>query len=193
MSLATPELFAGLVAVTALQRLAELVLSRRNLARLSRASRPADSGANWSALVALQVAWLAGSGLEPLVRAARPEHALFTAGLTAFLAGAALRLWCIHTLGGWWNARARVDPGLCVASHGPYRWIRHPNYLGVLLEVVGLPLAGGAWLTLALALPAHAWVLCRRIQGEDALLAQVPGYREAMGHKGALLPRWSRR
>jgi len=180
---------ALLVAVTALQRLAELMLSRRNLARLDRGSRPADTRTNWIALVVLQVLWLSGCWIEPWLRDARPPRALAWVGLGVFLGGAALRVWCIATLGRWWNARARVDPGLTVVSHGPYRWVRHPNYLGVLLELVGLPLVGGAWWTLALLTPPHVLVLARRMRGEDLLLCTLPGYAERMAGKGALLPR----
>lgn len=186
MSLA---LIEALVVFTALQRLFELWHSRRNLGRLSDASRPADSSANWSALVALQSLWLAGSALEPLLRGKIPSSAVAWSGLSLYLAGEALRVWCILSLGAWWNARARVDPGLRVVSHGPYRWIRHPNYLGVLLELVGLPLAAGAWWTLALLAPPHLVVLLTRIRGEDRLLLALPEYAESMAGKGAVLPR----
>lgn len=186
-------IYEALVALTALQRLAELVHSRRNLGQLSEAARPADSSRNWVALIALQVAWLAGCALESALRGTLPLAALFWSGGALFLAGEALRTWCILSLGTSWNARARVDPGLLVVSHGPYRWIRHPNYLGVLLEFVGLTLAGGAWATLTvLALP-HGLVFRRRMRGEDALLFALPGYAAAMGAKGALVPRLSRR
>lgn len=193
MTLLSPPVLEVLVALTALQRLGELVHSRRNQRALSGASAAADSRGNWSALVALQVAWLAGSALEPALRGAVAAPAPFWTGLALFAAGQGLRIWCILTLGPWWNARASVDPGLRVVAHGPYRWIRHPNYLGVLLEVLGLPLAAGAWWTLALLAPLHALVLARRIRGEDRLLFALPGYSEAMAGKGALWPRASRR
>ena len=179
-----------LVALTALQRLWELRHSRTNLSALSRASQSADSSANWSALVLLQTLWLSGAALEPALRGRVARPALLWVGLVLFLLGEALRIWCIRTLGPAWNARALVDPELVIVSRGPYRWIRHPNYLGVLLELVGLPLAGGAWITLALLAPLHLFVLFRRMRGEDELLGRMPGYAQAMGAKGALLPRF---
>jgi methyltransferase len=185
-------LYEAVVALTIAQRLAELVHSRRNQRRLAPASADADTRANWIALVVAQTGWIAGCVLEPALRGAVAPRGAFVAGVALFLAGAALRTWCILRLGPSWNARARVDPGLRVVSSGPYRWIRHPNYLGVLLELVGLPLAGGAWWTLALTVPPHVWVLARRIRGEDRLLYGVPGYAEAMSGKGALLPRLRR-
>jgi methyltransferase len=193
MSLPSSAFLAGLVALTALQRLLELAYSRRNLRRLSPAARPADSPASWLALVVLQSLWLAGCVLEPFWRGALPAAGFFWGGLALFAVGELLRTWCILALGTRWNARARVDPSLSVVSSGPYRWIRHPNYLGVLLELVGLPLAGGAWWTLALAAPLHLAVFLRRIRGEDALLFALPGYAETMGRKGALVPRLLRR
>jgi methyltransferase len=193
MSLRMLAFFECLVGLTALQRLLELRYSNANLRRLSPAARPADSSANWSALVALQSLWLGGCALEPALRGTLPGATCFWTGLVLFLAGEGLRTWCILTLGARWNARARVAPDLRIASRGPYRWVRHPNYLGVLLELVGLPLAGGAWWTLALSAPLQLAVLLRRIRGEDALLFALPGYAEAMGRKGALLPRWPHR
>lgn len=184
--------FEALVALTAVQRGLELLYSRRQQRRQSPASRNADPRGNWSALVVLQGAWLAGSALEPALRGAIARGAALACGLALFAAGAALRVWCMRALGASWNARARVDPTLAVVSTGPYRWLRHPNYLGVLLEAVGLPLAGGAWIVLAAAAPLHALVLARRMRGEDELLARVPGYSEHMAHKGALWPRWTR-
>jgi methyltransferase len=193
MTVARLGAFELIVALTAIQRLAELVHSRRNLARLAPGSTNADSRANFSMLVVLQTLWLAGSAFEPARRGDTAAWTWFVLGLVLFALGQALRVWCIVTLGRWWNARARIDPALEVVTSGPYRWVRHPNYLGVLLEAVGLPLAGGALWTLALLAPAHALVLWRRIHGEDALLFSVPGYRAAMGTKGALLPRFGRR
>ena len=185
--------FELLVAAAILQRLAELVHSRRNLARLSDAARAADSSANWSVLVLLQTLWLAGCALEPAWRGEVPRAELYWTGLALFLAGELLRVWCIASLGPSWNARAKVDPGLRVIAHGPYRFLRHPNYLGVLLELVGLPLMGAAWWTLALLFVPHLVVLTQRIRGEDRLLFALPGYAEAMAGKSALWPRFARR
>ena len=192
MSLRSPGFLCIVVGLAAIQRLLELLHSRRNLARLSSAARSADPAANWFAMVALQALWLAGCAAEPLWRGRVAPAPLFWLGLACFASGEALRTWCILTLGGAWNARGRVDPSIRIVSRGPYRWIRHPNYLGVLLELVGLPLAGGAWATLGVALPLHLVVLLRRMRGEDELLSALPGYGEAMGGKGALVPRFRR-
>ena len=77
--------FEGLVALVALQRLVEMWHSRRNLARLTPNSRPADSRANWCALVTLQVAWLLGCGLEPALRGGLPAPRFFWLGLVVVI------------------------------------------------------------------------------------------------------------
>jgi methyltransferase len=93
--------------------------------------------------------------------------------LAVVLAAQALRWWCIATLGNQWNTRVIVVPGLPLVSAGPYRWLRHPNYLAVTLEVAALPLVHTAWLTAALFTAANAAVLSVRIRVEERALATV--------------------
>jgi methyltransferase len=82
-----------------------------------------------------------------------------------------------------------VPSDLRVVDSGPYRWIRHPNYVALGMEFLGLPLIGGAYLSaLGLGL-ANAALLRRRIVEEDALLMAIPAYRERMGDKPAFIPR----
>jgi methyltransferase len=177
----------AVAAAVGVQRLLELRTSRAHVRE--RGGTRADGLGNWRLLVVGQTAWILGCAAEPLLRARAPAWGFLAAGLALLFAGEALRLLCMRELGREWNARAIVPADLAVVTSGPYRFIRHPNYLGVLLEVVGLCVAAEAWITLAGAGPLHLVVLRRRMRGEDALLAHVPGYREAMGAKGALLPR----
>lgn len=130
--------------------------------------------------------------LPPLERALRseppPAWALWS-GLGLLLVAQLVRVWALRTLGRAWNARAVVDLSGPLVTGGPYRFVRHPNYLAVLLEFVALPLAAGAWITLV-ALPlAHAPILAARIRREEASLAALPGWSEAFGPLGRVLPR----
>jgi methyltransferase len=93
--------------------------------------------------------------------------------LAVVLAAQALRWWCIVTLGNQWNTRVIVVPGLPLVSAGPYRWLRHPNYLAVALEVAALPLVHTAWVTAVLFTSANAAVLSVRIRVEERALATV--------------------
>ena len=183
--------FFLLLGCVAAQRLVELVHSRRNLARLAREGTPelAESRADFARMVAVHVALVVLPALEVLAFGTRLPRALAWAAFGVFLAAQGLRFWTLATLGAYWNARAAVDPGRGFVAHGPYRFVRHPNYLAIALEFLSIPLVGGAWVSWIALNAANAWILARRIAGEDALLGRIPGYREAMGHKGALLPR----
>jgi methyltransferase len=74
-----------------------------------------------------------------------------------------------------------------VAS-GPYRWIRHPNYLAVILEFAALPMGAGAWRSAAGLSLLNGAVLQDRIRAEEALLAEVPGYEELFATKSRFIP-----
>ena len=82
----------------------------------------------------------------------------------------ALRWWCIATLGKQWNTRIVVIPGAGRVRTGPYRRLRHPNYVAVVVEGVCLPLVHTAWITATTFSIANAWVLRRRVVVENEAL-----------------------
>jgi len=151
------------------ERCVELAISRAHTRRS--AGRKAGGAFAWGGLVALHVGLLVLPPLEAALLGTRAPRALLVAAILAALAAQALRYWCIASLGRAWNARAQVDPGLGVVDRGPYRWIRHPNYLAVLIEFVALPAAFGAWRSLLLLNLLHAPWIARRILLEERLLA----------------------
>lgn len=178
-----PAWYLGLVGLIGAQRLRELDLSRRN----SRALRGRQAAAgSYPLMVAAHV----GLCVLPLVEVAalrrRPWLPLAWAGLLG--AATALRWWSIRTLGASWNVRAVVPEDLRPVTSGPYRFVRHPNYLAVAVEFLALPLAGGAlWSAVGLSL-LNAGVLWDRIRSEERLLAQVPGYEEAFDGRARFIP-----
>ena len=100
----------------------------------------------------------------------------------------ALRVWTLRTIGRAWNVRVVVPDEAQVVSSGPYAWIRHPNYLVVILEVAALPLLHTAWVSaLGLSL-LNGVVLWRRIHTEERALGQLAGWREAMAQRARLIP-----
>jgi len=101
----------------------------------------------------------------------------------------ALRYWVVATLGVRWNPRIVVAPGWTPETGGPYRWMRHPNYLAVVLELAALPLVHGAWITASTAGISNAVILAIRIRAEEAALAAWPGYTQAMEGRGRFWPR----
>ncbi len=175
--------YLALVGLAAVMRAAELAISRRN----ERRSRgPVAAPATYPLMVAAHVALFILPPLEAICLQRRPRRQGVWIGLLAAATG--LRWWSIRTLGPSWNVRALVPPDLRPTAAGPYRFVRHPNYLAVALEFVALPLAGGAWAS-AVALSAlNAVVLWDRIRAEERLLRAVPGYQELLGKRARFIP-----
>jgi methyltransferase len=91
--------------------------------------------------------------------------------LALVVASQALRWWCIRTLGVRWNTRVIVVPGLPLVTGGPYRWLRHPNYVAVVVEGIALPLVHTAWITAVLFTALNIPLLAVRLRCEEAALA----------------------
>lgn len=166
-------LYTLLVAAVALERLAELVVSRRNAAwSLARGGVEYGRG-HFGPMVALHTALLVGCLVEVWVR--RPEFhpALGWPMLALVVAAQGLRWWCIATLGRRWNTRVIVVPELPLVRRGPYRFIPHPNYVAVVVEGFALPLVHTAWWTAVAFTLLNAWLLSVRIRVEDDALATV--------------------
>ena len=153
--------------LVALQRLAELVYARRNARRLLAAGGVEHGTGHYPLMVALHAGWLVA--LFVLVPAQAPaDWALL--GLYGLLQLG--RLWVIASLGRCWTTRVIVVPEAPLITRGPYRFIRHPNYLIVALEIPVLPLAFGAWhIALAFGL-ANLALLAQRIRVEERALAR---------------------
>ncbi|WP_441247992.1 isoprenylcysteine carboxyl methyltransferase family protein [Kitasatospora sp. McL0602] len=165
-----------LVLLTAVERLAELRVARRNAAwSLARGGVEHGTG-HYPAMVLLHTALLLGCLAEPLL-ATRPfVPELGWPMLALVLAAQGLRWWCIRTLGPRWNTRVIVVPGLPLVAAGPYRWLAHPNYVAVLAEGVALPLVHSAWLTATAFTLLNLPLLGVRLRCEDAALGRsVPG------------------
>lgn len=167
--------YAVLVLAVGAERVAELVVARRN-ARWSLARGAVESGQrHYPVMVVLHTGLLAGC-LAEVWAAGRPFHpALGWAMLAVVVAAQALRWWCVRTLGPRWNTRVLVLPGLPLVSGGPYRWLRHPNYVAVVAEGLALPLVHGAWVTAVLFTVFNAALLTVRIRCEEAALGSASG------------------
>jgi len=177
-----------LVLLCAGQRLAELWISRRNIHRSGAALGTAGRRI-FPLMVLVHVALFALPLAERRNRPRRDRPALIAPSLLLLAAATALRLWVIRSLGRGWNARATVPAALEVVDTGPYRLIRHPNYVAVAAEMAALPLAGSAPLSAALLSSANAVILVQRIRAEERLLAQIPGYAARMANKPRFVPR----
>ncbi|MDC2958181.1 isoprenylcysteine carboxylmethyltransferase family protein [Streptomyces gilvifuscus] len=163
--------YTALILLVAAERVAELVVARRN-ASWSRAHGGVAYGdGHYPVMIALHTGLLVGCLAETQL-APRPFQPLLGWPMLALTLGAqALRWWCISTLGPRWNTRVIVVPGLPLVSAGPYRLLRHPNYLAVVVEGLALPLVHGAWLT-ATGFTLLNWpLLAVRLSCENTALA----------------------
>lgn len=165
--------YVALVLAVGVERLAELVVSRRNLA-WSRARSGIEYGAgHYPFMVVLHTGLLAGCLLEAWLL---HRHFLPILGWLMFavvLGSQALRWWCIATLGKQWNTRVVVVPGAARITGGPYRLLRHPNYVAVVAEGIALPLVHTAWLTTIAFTVLNALLLRVRIGVENGALGEL--------------------
>ena len=162
-----------LVLAVGVERLAELRVARRNAQWSHERGGREYGGGHYPAMVALHTALLAGCLIEVVLAHRGFVPALGWAMLVVVVAAQALRWWCIRTLGPQWNTRILVVPGLPLITAGPYRWLRHPNYVAVIAEGIALPLVHSAWITATVFTAANAILLTARIRTEDAALANA--------------------
>jgi methyltransferase len=160
-------LIAGLLLLATLQRLIELVIASRNTRALLAEGAYEVGRGHYPAIVFLHTAWLAVLWAFLLF-----DLALFQPwAAIAYLAVQGLRLWTLLSLGRYWTTRIIVVPDAPLVRKGPYRFLRHPNYLVVVLEIALLPLALGSWpIALGFSI-VNAIVLAWRIRTEESTLA----------------------
>jgi len=165
--------FLLLVALVALERIAELVVAKRNAKTMKRLGAVEYGAGHYPAMVALHTALLIGALVEVALRDRPFVPALGWPMLALVVTAQALRWWCITTLGPQWNTRILVAPGLPLVNRGPYALMRHPNYLAVVVEGMALPLVHTAWITAGLFTLLNGLVLHARIGAEDRALGQM--------------------
>lgn len=173
-----------LIAVTAVERLVELVISKRNATwAFARGGREYGLG-HFPWMVALHTSLLVGAVVEVFLLDRPFIPVLGWSMLVIALLCQAGRYWVIASLGRQWNTRVIVVPGLGRVERGPYRyrWLRHPNYLIVAVEGVALPLVHSAWITAVVFTALNAVLLLRfRIPAEERALATLGGDRGGRG------------
>jgi methyltransferase len=157
----------ALLAFITVQRLGELVLAERNTRRLKAKGAYEVGREHYPLIVVLHASWLAGLWL---LGWNRPVNLWF---LGAFAAVEALRVWTLVSLGERWTTRIIVLPGAPLVRRGPYRFMSHPNYLVVVLEIALAPLALGLLTWAAVFTLLNNGVLLIRVRTETAALAKA--------------------
>ena len=181
--------FLGLCAAVGGCRLIEMTISRRHQRALAARGAAPLPEPIFGAMVALHTGVIAGAALE-VVALHRPYVAdVGVPALALVVLANLLRFWVIATLGVHWNVRVVRSMPLGVVTAGPYRFVRHPNYVAVFVELLALPLVHGAWITAVVGSALHVVVLRRRLALEEAVLAADATYRSAMSGKPRFVPR----
>jgi len=184
--------FLLLVGAVGACRLVELRLSRRHQRALAAGGAEVIAEPVFPAMVALHTGILAAAVIETLLLGRPFVVELAVPAVALVMLANALRFWVIATLGVHWNVRVVPSMPLGVVTSGPYRFVRHPNYVAVFVELVALPLVHGAYLTAIAGAALHVVVLHRRIHLEESMLMADAGYRAAFADKPRFVPRpWS--
>jgi len=188
MNLDTRSLYTLLVLLVALGRLVELRIAKRNLrALLARGGVEAAPG-HYPWMVLLHTAFLVCCPLEVWLLDRPFLPALGVPMLLLAVLATGLRYWVISTLDGRWTTRIVVLPGASPVTGGPYRFLRHPNYLAVITEMFALPLVHTAWITAAVFSLLNGLLLRTRIRAEEAALARVSDYGTVFAERSRLIP-----
>ena len=176
--MSTTTLLVLAVALVAAQRLLELALARRN-ERKARAKGAVERGwRHYPFIVTLHSLWLVSTLVEGILRG--PElPSYWPIPLALFLLVQPLRYWAIFSLKESWNTKILVVPGAKLVRRGPYKYLNHPNYVVVVVEILTFPLIFGAWVTALVFTALNVALLYVRIREENKALAEL-----APGQKG---------
>lgn len=159
-----------LLAALVVERMFELGLARRN-ARWAMRNGAIEAGqAHYRAMVAMHAAFIVACAVEAIWLPRHFPTIIAGIALGAELAAQALRYWAIATLGPRWNTRIVVMPGAKPVTGGPYRFLRHPNYLAVAIEIAAVPMIGGAIVTAIVFSIGNGILMAIRIPAEERVL-----------------------
>ncbi len=184
----TKAIFVGIVAAVFLQRLSELRISQRNVASLlAQGGREHGSNYLWVVKV-LQISWFVAMIAEVYWLDRPFVPVLAAVGLLAAIAGQFLRYLSMQALGVRWTLPIITIPGVPVVNSGIYRYLRHPNWLGVILEIAGIPLIHTAYFTAIFFTLANALVMIKRIHKEEQALGKDNNYAAVFGDQPRFIP-----
>jgi methyltransferase len=171
--------FTVMIAAVALQRLWELRISQRNLLALRARGAYEVGAAHYPWMVVMHTAFLLSCVAEVWLLGRPWRFEIAAAALAVLLAALVLRWWVLATLGDRWTTRVMVLPDHELITRGPYRWLRHPNYVAVVLEIAAIPMLHGAWLTAVVFSIANLLLLRARVGVEERALARADANAEA--------------
>ena len=163
--------YLALVGLVAIQRLAETARSRRHEKALRARGAEEFGAGHFPVMVALHTTWLLCCAAEAIWLAPAPPNPYLAVGmLVLVVVGQTLRLLAMRSLGERWTARVLVLPNEPLVTTGAFTHVRHPNYVGVVIEIFALPLVYAGWRTALFFTVANALLLRHRIAVEEEAL-----------------------
>ena len=179
-----------LIFAVIVQRLLEVRISGFHEEALKARGAAEHAPQQMPVMIAVHSAWLLGCLVEAWLRAPHTTARWLTIiALLVFSLGQALRLLAMATLGERWTVKIITLPGVSPVTHGIFRYLRHPNYLGVVLEIAALPLIVGSWLTALVFSIANGLLLWWRIGAEERALSDGSDYAERFRKRNRLTPK----
>lgn len=184
----TRVLYTVLIGLVTAGRLVELRVAGRNFRKLLARGGVEAAPEHYRWMVLLHAAFLVSCPLEVWLLGRPFLPALGLPMLVLVVLAAVLRWWVIATLEGRWTTRIVCLPGVAPVTGGPYRFLRHPNYLAVIVEMFALPLVHTAWLTAVIFSALNAVILRVRIRAEEEALSRLSAYGAVFASRPRLLP-----
>ncbi|HKD70082.1 MAG TPA: isoprenylcysteine carboxylmethyltransferase family protein [Candidatus Binataceae bacterium] len=183
----SPGAYLALLAALGVERIVELIISARN-ARWAFARGATESGAgHYPVMAVFHTLFILSCGGEAIFFNRAFPGTVGWIALAGALFAQGLRYWAVATLGWRWNTRVIVLPGVAPVASGPYRFMRHPNYLAIVIEMICVPMIYGCWLTAIVFSAGNAIILRVRISSEESALG-VP-YQQTFSNLPRLIPR----
>jgi methyltransferase len=181
-------LYLYFLALNVLEMLYESWISARNSRELIRRGAVEIAPFLLPVMIVIYAMMYTGSALEFYYHPRIVSFAWITTFALLFCAAKTLKFWAISTLGSFWTMRVLIVPKSHVVTAGPYRWIRHPNYVAVLAEIVATPLIGKCFVTLSAVVVLFSITLAFRIVREEDALKKHTDYSERMTVRRRFFP-----
>ncbi len=175
-----------ILAILIVERIFELDLARRNARRAFDRGAIEVGQAHYRVMVAFHTLFIVSCATEAIFFPHSMPSLVAWIALFAEVVAQALRYWAVATLGERWNTRIVVTPEKTPVTTGPYRFMRHPNYLAVVIEIAAVALIGGAILTAIIFSIGNALILAVRIPTEERAMGE--GYADALGSRRRFIP-----
>lgn len=169
--------FTIVITIVILQRLVELIIARRNEKWMLRQGAYEAGARHYPLMVVMHIAFFLSLLLEVSI-VNRVLSPLWIVLLILFLIAQIARIWCLTSLGKFWNTKIIILPGVNVVKKGPYQFMRHPNYVIVTTELLVLPLLFSAYFTAIIFSLLNLWMLSVRIPTEEKALKGATNYKE---------------